>query len=84
MLRKRNILICLTAVTFCFVGIASAKAIGGSAGSYDSYDDAYFVIDCYLDGYGNTWVLLWDPFDDTTVFVPLRLGLNSRRDSLLY
>ena len=66
MLRKRNTLICLTAVTLCFVGTASANAVGGSAGSYDSHDDAYFVIDCYLDGNGNTWVLLWDSFDDST------------------
>ena len=54
------------------------STVGGSAGSYDSYDDAYFVIDCYVDGNGNTWVLLWDSFDDSTVFVPS--GMGPRKD----
>ena len=67
MLRKRNTLIWLTAITLCFVGIASANAVGGSAGSYDSYYDAYFVIDCYLDSNGDTWLLLWDYILDDVV-----------------
>ena len=87
MLRTKRLLICLTAVAFCFVGIASANAVGGSAGSYDSYDDAYFVIDCYQDGNGNTWVLLWDMFDDSTRWVvvwrvPTQLVSNAGPGSL--
>ena len=96
MLRRKSLLICLTTVTLCFVGIVPANAvmetyeeerehhggsphdaIGGSAGSYDSYDDAYFVIDCYLDSNGDTWLLLWNWMDDSTLLVPLRLGLNT-------
>jgi len=65
MLRRKSLLIWLAAVTFCFVGIASANAVGGSAGSYDSYDDAYFVIDCYLGSNGDAWILWWDCLDGT-------------------
>jgi len=75
MLRRRSTLIWLTAVTLCFVAIVSANAADGAEWLDDRYDDeGYFVIDCYMDSNGDTWLLLWDWLDDSTVFVPSRMG----------
>ena len=58
MLSRKNTLIWLVAVVLCFVGVASIKA--------GSIEFDYVVIDCYVDGYGNTWILWWDCRSDTT------------------
>ncbi len=53
MLRKRNLLMCVVAVTFCLVTIESAEA----------YYDSYWLVDCYEDYYGNFWVCWWDCYN---------------------
>lgn len=50
MWRKRNLLICLTAVTFSFVGIEAAPA--------SSDWDYCVLLDCYMDNQGVFW-LFW-------------------------
>jgi hypothetical protein len=65
MLRKKNILIWAVAVTFCFAGAASALTLNyGKASPTLSqaryYDEAYVMIDYYVDGNGDTWILWLD------------------------
>lgn len=52
MLPKRCLLICLTAVTFCFLGIQPAKACGD-----------WDLIDCCSDEDDNLWLFCWDWLD---------------------
>ena len=58
MLCAKNILIWLVAVTFCFIGTASAASPKLAESRCDH--EVYLVIDCYVDHNGDTWVLCWD------------------------
>ena len=65
MLRKRNLLICVVAVAFCFVGTASTKAVADLPTPMlppvgpDGYGD-WVILDCGIDEYDVLWVLLCD------------------------
>jgi hypothetical protein len=63
MLRKRNILICLTAVTFCFAGTVPAKACGD-----------WNLIDWGLDSNDNLWMLWWNWFDWSCLLEYIEVG----------
>ena len=44
------------------------------------YDDAYFVIDCYMDSNGDTWLLCWDYVLDDVVCLEI---VQRRGDAIL-
>ena len=84
MLSKKNTLIWLIAVTFCFPAMpvmsfshgVSQYSSTGISPSYSKasptlsearyYDEAYVMIDCFVDRNGDTWILWWDCLYGTT------------------